>query len=398
MHYAHALRAPRLCALALLAVASIFATFAQAAAPRISGTPATSATVGVSYNFKPTATDADGNRLTFSIANRPGWMSFSATTGQLTGLAFAEHAKTWSGIVISVTDGTTKVSLPAFSIVVKPNANKSPTIAGAAPTTGKVGVAYSFQPTAKDPEGRALTFSIRNKPSWATFSTSTGKLSGTPTTAGTYSSIMIIVTDGVTSASLLPVFNIAVAAASGGTTNTAPTITGTPATSARVGTAYAFTPTGKDANNDPLTFSITNKPTWAAFSTSTGKLSGTPTATGTTTGIQIKVSDGKATASLASFSIVVNPASGGTTGSASLSWTPPTRNTDGSSLTNLAGYRISYGTSASALTKVLTVSNPGVSSYVVEGLAAGTWYFSIKAYTSSGTESAASAVASKSVQ
>src|SRR5437870_3823233 len=84
----------------------------------------------------------------------------------------------------------------------------APKITGTPPTTATVGQAYSFTPTAKDPEGKTLTFSIRNKPSWATFSTSTGKLSGTPTAAGTTSSIMIIVTDGVSSASLQPTFSI----------------------------------------------------------------------------------------------------------------------------------------------------------------------------------------------
>ena len=395
MHYAHALRAPRLCAFALLVVTFISSTFAYAAAPRISGTPPTSVVVGKNYTFTPTASDADGNKLTFSIANKPGWANFSITTGQLWGVPFAEHARTWSGIVISVTDGTTKVSLPTFSIVVQPNPNKSPVITGTPPTTAKVGTAYAFTPTAKDPEGKALTFSIRNKPSWATFSTTTGKLSGTPTAAGTFSYIMIIASDGVSSASL-PWFNITVSGSS--TTNSAPTITGTPATSATVGTAYAFTPTGKDANSDPLTFSIANKPTWATFTTSTGKLSGTPTAAGTSSGITISVSDGKASASLAPFAIVVTTAPTSGTGSATLSWTPPTRNTDGSTLTNLAGYRISYGTSASALSKVITVSNPGISSYVVSSLTAGTWYFAIKAYTSTGTESSASTVASKSVQ
>jgi hypothetical protein len=397
MHYAYALRAPRLCALALLAVASISSTLAQAAAPRISGTPAATGTVGVAYNFQPTASDADGNKLTFSIANKPGFASFDTVTGRLSGTPFAEHARTWSGIVISVTDGTTKVSLPAYSLVVKPNANKSPTITGTPPATAKVGTAYSFQPTASDPEGKALTFSIRNKPSWATFSTSTGRLAGTPTATGTFSSIYIMATDGVTSASLIPSFSITVSASSG-TSNSAPTITGTPATTAKVGTAYSFTPTAKDANGDPLTFSITNKPAWATFSTSTGKLSGTPSTTGTHSGIAIKVSDGKVSTSLATFSIVVNPASSGTTGSASLSWTPPTRNTDGSTLSNLAGYRVSYGTSASSLSKVVTVANPGVSSYVVDGLTSGTWYFTVKAYTSSGTESSASSVVSKSIQ
>src|SRR5687768_1705669 len=114
MQNARGLWAPRLCALALVAVASLTTAISHAAAPRISGTPATSVIVGQTYNFRPTASDADGNRLTFSIANKPGWASFSTSTGQLTGVPYSEHTKTWSGVTISVTDGTTRVSLPAF--------------------------------------------------------------------------------------------------------------------------------------------------------------------------------------------------------------------------------------------------------------------------------------------
>ncbi len=84
-------------------------------------------------------------------------------------------------------------------------------------------------------------------------------------------------------------------------------INGTPLTSVTSGTAYSFTPTASDANSDPLTFSIANRPTWATFSTSTGRLSGTPASTdvGTTSGIAISVSDGKVSTSLAAFSIAV---------------------------------------------------------------------------------------------
>ena len=63
-----------------------------------------------------------------------------------------------------------------------------------------------------------------------------------------------------------------------------------------------------------------------------------------------------------------------TNGSATLSWTPPTQNTDGSALTNLAGYRILYGTSASALTQTIEIANPGLATYVVTGLSSGNWY------------------------
>jgi putative Ig domain-containing protein len=396
MYHAPALRAPRLCALALLAVASFFATFVEAAAPRISGTPPTSVVVGLGYYFKPTATDADRNTLTYSIANRPGWASFSSSTGVLSGLPYSNHVGTYSGIVISVSDGTSRVSLPAFSLVVKANANKSPVLSGTPATTAKVGTAYAFQPTGKDPEGKTLTWGVRNKPTWAAFSTSTGRLSGTPTAAGTSSAIIITATDGVTTTSM-PTFSITASGTSSGGTNSAPTITGTPSLSGRVGQAYSFTPTAKDANGDKLTFSIANKPTWASFSTTTGQIAGTPTATGTFSGVTISVTDSKATAKLAPFAITVSAATSGGTGAASLSWTPPTRNTDGSTLTNLAGYKILYGTSSTSLSKSITVANPGVSSYVVDGLASGTWYFALKAYTATGSESASSTVGTKRV-
>lgn len=83
---------------------------------------------------------------------------------------------------------------------------------------------------------------------------------------------------------------------------------------------------------------------------------------------------------------------------ATLSWTPPTGNTNGTSLTNLAGYRIHYGASATALTSTIQVANPGATSYRVTNLAPGTYYFAVRAYTSAGTESANSNVVSKVVQ
>lgn len=84
-----------------------------------------------------------------------------------------------------------------------------------------------------------------------------------------------------------------------------------------------------------------------------------------------------------------------TTGSATLSWTPPTTNIDGTTITNLAGYRISYGTSSTALTQTIQVAVPGATAYTISNLAPGNWYFSVRAYTSNGTESDQSAVRNK---
>jgi hypothetical protein len=362
-------------------------------APLISGTPGTSARQGTPYAFQPTASDPDGNALTFSIANRPVWATFNSNTGALQGTPGAEHVRTYGNIVISVSDGIASTPLPAFSIAVS-SSNAAPTITGAPPTTATAGTAYSFTPTASDPDGNTLTFSITNRPSWATFSTSTGRLQGTPTAAnvGIYGNIVIRVSDGQDSAALAT-FSITVSDA----TNRAPTIGGAPGTAVMQGTSYTFTPTASDPDGDVLTYSIANRPAWATFDTATGRLQGTPSEAhvGTTGGIVISVTDGEATASLPAFAVTVQAVA---LGSATLSWTPPTANTDGSPLTNLAGYRIYWGTAPGSYPNSVTVNNAGLTSYVVESLVPGTYYFAATALNSSGVESAFSGTASKTIR
>jgi hypothetical protein len=83
------------------------------------------------------------------------------------------------------------------------------------------------------------------------------------------------------------------------------------------------------------------------------------------------------------------------TGTAALTWTPPTLNTDGSALTNLAGYRIDYGTAPTELTRSISVPSASTLRYVVEGLSAGTWYFAVTVRNSTGAESTRSNTASR---
>jgi len=182
-----------------------------------------------------------------------------------------------------------------------------------------------------------------------------------------------------------------------GGANHAPTISGTPATTAKVGTAYSFQPAAADTDGQALTFSISNKPTWAAFDSATGRLSGTPAAgdAGTFSSVVISVSDGAASASLSAFTITVQ--AGAVVGSASLNWTAPTKNEDGTPLTNLAGYKVRYGTNVGALNQLQDIPNPGTTSLTIQGLAAGTWYFTLASYTNVGVESAQTAAVSKTI-
>jgi len=184
-----------------------------------------------------------------------------------------------------------------------------------------------------------------------------------------------------------------------------PTISGTPATTATVGVAYSFQPSASGANSGTLTYSIANKPSWATFSATSGQLSGTPAAgdVGTDAGIVITVAHGNASASLAAFTITVAAAAATnptppTQGSATLAWAAPVQNTDGSAITNLSGYVISYGTSPSALTQTVTVSDPTSTSYTIQSLVAGTWYFAVSSVESGGVSSALSSVVSMTIQ
>jgi len=87
----------------------------------------------------------------------------------------------------------------------------------------------------------------------------------------------------------------------------------------------------------------------------------------------------------------------GGSGMATLSWQAPTTTTAGTALTDLAGYRIYYGTNSSDLTQSVQVSSVGIQTYVIDNLGAGTWYFAVMAVTSGGVESALSDIVSKSI-
>ena len=197
--------------------------------------------------------------------------------------------------MISVSDGRASTSLPAFAINVQAPANRAPTISGTPPTSVTVGTAYSFTPSASDPDNDTLGYTIaeqadlggvrhRDRPPERHADEPERRhvqrhrhhrqrRQARPLRS--------------------PPFTITVNAAA----NRAPTISGTPATSVNAGTAYNFQPTGADPDGDTLTYSIQNTPTLGdvqhqhrpAVRHADGS------AAGTYSNIVITVSDGKDT-------------------------------------------------------------------------------------------------------
>jgi len=364
-------------------------------APTISGSPASFVEAGSMYQFLPSATDADGDPLTFTIANRPDWATFNVATGFLSGMTAEADVGTYPGIVIGATDGQTTTSLQSFTISVASSFNNTaPEISGTPSTNVLEGESYSFTPVASDADQDPLTFGITGRPPWATFNTSNGEISGTPNSSdvGVHGGIAISVSDGSATTSLLT-FSIAV---QGIVANAPPTILGTPSAVVTANSAYDFTPNVSDADNDPLSFAIVGLPAWATFSASNGRISGTPGDghIGNYAGIVITVSDGIDSATLGPFSILVEAVS---LGSVTISWTPPTQNEDGTPLSDLAGYKIYWGTTPGTYPNSVTINNPGLTTYVIDNLAPGTYEFVSTSFNAAGTESRFSNTAARSV-
>jgi hypothetical protein len=172
-----------------------------------------------------------------------------------------------------------------------------------------------------------------------------------------------------------------------GASNTAPTIAGTAQASVSVGQGYSFKPTAADSDKDTISFTIANKPSWAAFDATTGTLTGTPASkdVGSYSGIEIAATDGKSVTALPAFAITVAAAIA--TNNVEVAWTPPTQNADGSTLTDLSGYKIHYGTASGNYTGTVSVNNAGVTRYALDTLPKGTIFLAMTAVNTAGAES-----------
>ncbi len=182
-----------------------------------------------------------------------------------------------------------------------------------------------------------------------------------------------------------PIFDFTIAN-SQSASNRAPLISGSPQRIATVGNQYSFRPLGQDPDGDTLRFSISNKPAWAKFDETNGRLYGTPSANhvGTYDSIVISVSDGHTSSSLSAFTISVESFGNN---AATLQWSTPTQRTDNSALTTLAGYNLYFGQVRGDYPNRIQISNAGVSTYVVDNLSSGNWYFIVTALDANGLES-----------
>lgn len=266
------------------------------------------------------------------------------------------------------------------------------TLTNKPPAEALEGETYFYTPEFSPSIEKKVVFTISNPPQWILFDPATGTISGIPSQAdiGTDSNIVIKSTIGDTTLTTEP-FSITVEEI-----DRPPQISETPEnTTLYASRSYTFIPTVYDPEGGALDFSISNAPDWVSFDESTGTISTEPTIDDIDSEYEVtlSVSDGKNIVYLEPFTLSVKLG----IETAYISWTPPTENSDGTVLEDLAGYRIYYGTEIGKYNEPITLDSAEVTTYTIKNLPLPEYFFTMTAFDIYGNESDFSEIVNKRV-
>jgi len=269
------------------------------APPTITSTPVTTATVGVLYNYDVNASSPSGATLTYSLTTFPAGMTINSATGLIQWIPTAAQAPS-QAVTVQVTEPSGLSVQQSFTITVL----APPTITSTPVLTATVGVAYSYDVNATDPNpGDTLTYSlVAPVPAGMTINSGTGMIAWTPTAAQAPSQNVTVRVTDQTGLFATQSFTITVLAP--------PTITSTPVLTATVGVAYGYDVNATDPNpGDTLTYSLTTFPTGMTINSATGVIAWTPTAGQVPSqNVIVRVTDQTGLFASQSFTITVTPA------------------------------------------------------------------------------------------
>jgi hypothetical protein len=245
---------------------------------------------GVLLSFTISATDGDGDTLTYSASNLPIGATFNTSTRTFFWTPNYVQAGSYPNVHFQVSDGSLTDS-EDISITVN-NVSQAPVLNSIGNKSVNEGSLLSFTISATDADGDTLTYSASNLPSGAAFNTSTRTFSWTPSyaQAGSYSNVHFQVSDG----SLTDSEDISITV---NNVSQAPVLNSIGNKSVNEGSLLSFTISATDADGDTLTYSASNLPSGAAFNTSTRTFSWTPNyaQAGSYPNVHFQVSDGSLT-------------------------------------------------------------------------------------------------------
>jgi len=256
-------------------------------APVLSAIGNKSATEGTLLQFTISATDSDGDTLTYSASNLPIGAAFNPTTRTFSWTPTSSQVGSYPNVRFTVSDGTL-TDYENITITVLSADNSAPVLEDIGNKSVREGEELEFVISATDSDDDILTFSTPNLPQGASFNPATRTFSWTPSLGqrGSYSYIRFRVTDGVLSDTEYITFTV--------TPNDPPVLASISSHAVREGVALEFTVSATDADDDPLTFSADNLPDGTSFDVETGEFSWTPNSTqiGSYENVHFEVSDG----------------------------------------------------------------------------------------------------------
>jgi hypothetical protein len=256
-------------------------------------------TVGTAYSYSFTATGGT-TPYAWNVASGqlPAGLKLNSSSGAVTG---TPTAATTSSFTISVKDASAKTAMQAVSIGIA--AQAPPAFSNGNPPAGVVGTAYSFSFTAtggKTPYSWSVVQGSGNLPGGTALNSSTGLLSGIPTTPGTFNFTMQV--KDANAAITTQAYSIVIAP------GPPPSITSGNPPSGVVGTSYSFTFTAT-AGKTPYAWGVVvgsgNLPPGLSLNSATGVLSGTPTAPPATATFTIQVTDGNGQSATHAYSLLI---------------------------------------------------------------------------------------------
>ncbi len=248
--------------------------------------------------------DLDGDTLTYSISSIPEGLDFNPATGVLSGTASSVGI---FNLTITATDSEgAAATSDTFTLTVTAVPNDPPVLASNVPDqSGVVGQSIdAFSASFTDPQSQTLTFSASGLPGGLTINPETGLVTGVPQEEGNFN-VSIVAEDSIGDSTTSNTFVIAIALPP----NEAPVFNGTIASQTIVlGTALeTITVSFSDPEGDALTFSATGLPSNVSINSSTGTISGTPGAEGTSTVVVTATDTDGESVSSNPFTITVSP-------------------------------------------------------------------------------------------
>ena len=297
--------------------ATATATFNLTVNPAVTATTNVPTTV-LTQNHAATAfTPVNGGGgtapLTYGVSPAlPAGLSFNTANGQITGTPTAASAATT--YTVTVTDANGATNTAAFSLTVNSAVTATTTIATTTLTVNHA--ATAFTPVTGGGGTAPLAYAVSpTLPAGLSFSTSTGQITGTPTVASAATTYTVTVTDA-NNATATATFSLTVSGALSATSVIPTTVL------TQNHAATAFTPVTGAGGTAPLAFAVSpSLPAGLSYNTSTGQITGTPTAVSASTTYTVTVTDANSATATATFSLTVNTAVSATTSIASTTLT-----------------------------------------------------------------------------